>query len=242
MNALLIARRDLASYLQGYMAYIIFAVLLAFNGLLFYGLSLGVESAQYSHEVLESFFEWAWGCSVVVAVLVTMTSFSNERTSGTEVLLRTSVLSDADIVLGKWLAAMGVMALYAALTMHMPLKIFISGKVAVSHLAVGYFGILIGGGVAAALGVFCSALFRNWLAAGIVAGVLAVYMAVLAPQLAPSLSSPLADLVSYTALFAEHYDPIRQGRVELSSLVYHGSLIALFLALATYILNNRRWE
>ena len=40
MNALVIARRDLASYLQGYSAYVIIASLLLVNGLFFEAFAL----------------------------------------------------------------------------------------------------------------------------------------------------------------------------------------------------------
>ena len=166
MNSLIIARRDLASYLQGYSAYIIIAGLLLGNGVFFHAFALGADQARYSHEILENFFYLCWGFSVATAVLLTMRSLADEHALGTEVLLRTSVLADGEVVIGKWLAAMGMVGLYVGLTLHMPLLIFVNGKVSVAHLLVGYLGVLLGGGAAAALGVLCSALFRNQLGCG----------------------------------------------------------------------------
>jgi ABC-2 type transport system permease protein len=242
VNALVIARRDLASYFQGYSAYIIIAGLLLINGMFFHAFALGTGEARYSHEVLQNFFYLAWGFAVATAVLLTMRSLADEHMLGTEVLLQTSIVRDGDVVLGKWLAAMGMVVLYAALTIHMPLLIFVNGKVSVAHMAVGYLGVVMGGGVAAALGVFCSALFRNQLAAGIVGGLIAIYMSVMAWMMADIVDPPFTDIVEYTAIFNQHFVPLMEGRISVSSVVYHVTLSALFLLLSTQILHGRRWE
>jgi ABC-2 type transport system permease protein len=242
MNALTIARRDLASYLQGYSAYVIIAGLLLGNGMFFHAFALGTESARYSHEVLENFFYLCWGFSVATAVLLTMRSVADEHAFGTEVLLQTSIVSDGEVIVGKWLAAMGMVSLYAVLTMHMPLLIFVNGKVSVAHLATGYLGVILGGGVAASVGVFCSALFRNQLAAGIVGGLIAIYMSVMAWMMAQIVDPPFTDIVAYTAIFNEHFVSFMEGRLSTGSILYHLTVTALFLLLSTQILNSRRWE
>ncbi|MCA9490215.1 MAG: hypothetical protein KC621_09830 [Myxococcales bacterium] len=242
MNALVIARRDLASYLQGYSAYVIIASLLLVNGLFFEAFALGTDKARYSHEVLENFFYLGWGFAVATAVLLTMRSLADEHALGTEVLLRTSIVSDAQVIVGKWLAAMGMVTIYSALTVHMPLLIFVHGKVAPAHILVGYVGVLMGGGVAAAIGVFCSAVFRNQLAAGIIGGIISIYTSVMAWMLSEVVEPPFSDVVAYTAIFNQHFVPFMEGRVTLSSLVFHGTITALFLLLSTQVLNGRRWE
>jgi len=242
VNALTIARRDLASYLQGYSAYVIIAALLLIQGLFFHAFALGTEQARYSHEVLENFFYLTWGFSVATAILLTMRSLADEHALGTEILLRNSVLSDGDVIFGKWLAAMGMVTLYAVLTIHMPLLILVNGKVSVAHVFAGYAGVLLGGAVAAAVGVFCSALFRNQLAAGIVGGLIAIYMSVMAWMLAEIVEPPFTDIVAYTALFNKHFVPFMEGRLVVSAIVYQLAVSALFLLLATRILHARRWE
>jgi ABC-2 type transport system permease protein len=242
VNALLIARRDLASYLQGYSAYVIIAALLLIQGMFFHAFALGTDQARYSHEVLENFFYLAWGFSVATAILLTMRSLADEHMLGTDVLLRTSIVNDGEVVVGKWLAAMGMVTLYAILTLHMPLLIFVNGKVSVSHVVVGYAGVWLGGAVASSVGVFCSALFRNQLAAGIVGGLVAIYMSVMAWMLAEIVEPPFTDVVSYTALFNKHFVPFMEGRVTVSSTVYQISVTALFLLLSARVLHARRWE
>lgn len=238
MNALNIARRDLASYLQGYSAYIIFAGLLLLHGLFF--LAWGMQE-DYSNDILTRFFWLCWGFSVATAVFLTMRSLAEEHARGTEVLLRTSVVGDGEVVVGKWLAAMAMVSLYLVLTLHMPLLVFISGKVSVAHLAVGYFGVFLGGSVVSAVGILSSALFRNQIAAGIIAGLFTIFM-VISWMLAQISSAPLDSVFEFTALFQQHFVPFQEGRFSLSSVIYQGTLTALLLYLATQVLNHRRWE
>jgi ABC-2 type transport system permease protein len=242
MNAITIARRDLASYLQGYSAWFILAVLLLVNGVFFHAYALGADRALLSGTVLEGFFYLTWGFAVATAILLTMRSLADEHALGTEVLLRTSIVKDGEIVVGKWLAAMGMVTLYTLLTAHMPALIYVHGKIAPTHIAVGYAGILLGGGLAASMGVFASALFRNQLAAGIIAGVMAIYTSVIALNLTDTVEPPFSEVVAYTATFNAHFVPFMEGRVTSGSVVFHLSVTALFLFLSTQVLASRRWE
>ncbi len=242
MRSLLIAKRDLGAYVSSVSAYVIVAALLLLNGGFFHAFALGRDDARFSHEVLEDFFYLNWGFAVATAVLLTMRCFADESAQGTESLLRTSVLRDSSVVLGKWLAAMGMVLAYVALTAYMPALIFVNGSVSFAHIAVGYSGVVLAGAVASAIGVFCSALFRNQIASGIVAGVIAVYMSVLAWMISDILSPPFSDVASYTALFNHHFVPFMEGRLSTSSVVYHLTLTASFLFAATHVLHARRWE
>lgn len=242
MKSLLVAKRDLGAYLGSLSAYVIISALLLLNGGFFHAFAMGRESARYSHEVLEDFFYLNWGFAVATAILITMRCFADEVSQGTETLLRTSVVSDGSVVVGKWLAAMGMVGVYVALTGYMPALIFVNGSVSPNHIAVGYLGVLLAGSVASAIGVFASALFRNQLASGIVAAVIAVYMSVLAWMVAEIVSPPFSDIAAYTALFNKHFVPFMEGRLATASVIYHLTLTAGFLFAATHVLNGRRWE
>lgn len=240
-DILTIARRDLASYLHGYTAYVIIAGLLFVEGLLFNTFALGSTTARYSHEVLEQFFYLNGGVTMIAAILLTMRSLAEEQATGTDVLLRTSVASDGQVVLGKYLAAMGMLGLLTALTFYMPLLIFVNGKVSVGHMLVGYLGVLGLGSATAAMGIFGSSLFRNQMAAAILSGILVVTFLV-AWMLADITDPPFSGITAYAALYNQHFMPFQEGRLTTSGLVYYGSVTAVFLLLATRILDGRRWE
>lgn len=241
MNILTIARRDFRSYFYGYSAYIIIASVLFLQGLFFNAWVLGSSSARYSHEVLEDFFYLSGGFAIAASILLTMRTIAEERANQTDVLLTTSVLTEREIVAGKWSAAMGMVTLLTALTAYMPALIFVNGKVAIAHILVGYLGILALGSAVSAIGVFGSSIFRGQLAAGIFTTVLTVTLIVLW-ILSEITDPPFAQITSYAAIWNQHFTPFQEGRLTLTSLTYYASVTALFLFMATRVLESRRWE
>lgn len=239
-NTLLIARRDLAAHLHGYSGYIIIAALLFIDGLLFNAFALGAGALK-SHEVLERFFYFVSGSTMIAGVLLTMRSFAEERAEGSDVLLSTSPVSDGAIVMGKWAAAMGMLTLKTLLTVYMPLLIFWNGKVSLTHLAAGYLGLLALGAATTAMGTFGSSLFKSQVAAAIFGGVILAAF-VLAWLLSDFVDPPFADPISYMALYDKHFKPFEEGRLVLSGLVYYASISFAFLWLTTRVIAGRRWQ
>lgn len=240
-HALLVARRDLAAYLHGYGGYVIVAAVLFVTGLLFQTRGLGA-GAQLSHEVLETFFENCGGLVMISGLLFTMRSLAEERQLGTDTLLLTSPASEAQIVLGKWLAALGMMAITLVLTVYMPALIFVNGKVSVAHIAVGYLGLLCLGGATTAIGIAASSLFKNQLGAGILGGV--VLVTLLVGWLLADLSEPpFSHVFAYAAFWDKHFHSgFEEGRLHSRDLVYYASVSFLALLVATKVLEGRRWQ
>jgi ABC-2 type transport system permease protein len=238
-NALLIAKRDLRAYAHGYSAWLIIAGLLALQGVFF--AAFAMDGERYSHEVLRDFFYFNWGFAVAASVLLTMRSVAEERRDGTDVLLTTSTATDGQMVLGKWLAAMGVLVLFTLLSGYLPALIYVNGKVSMAHLAVGYLGVLATVSATSAIGICSSSLFRFQLAAGLLTAMMVVTL-IVAWILADITDPPFANIIAYSALYNQHYEPFSEGRLSISGLTYYGSLTAAFLLLATRINEGRRWE
>jgi ABC-2 type transport system permease protein len=240
MNTWLIAQRDLGAYLQGWSGYLIIALTLLVNGVLFIVIGLG-GSAKYSHEVLEQFFYNTAGTTMIAAVLLTMRSIADERQSGTDVIYLTSPVNDREVVIGKWLAAMGVLTLMTLLTVYMPALIFVNGKVAISHIAVGYVGLLCLGGASAAVGILGSAMFRNQVVCAIASGTMVVFLLILW-LVSDMTDPPFTDVMAYGAFFQKHFMPFQEGRLLTTGLVYYATVTFGFLTLATKLMSGRRWQ
>ncbi len=240
MHTWLVARRDLGATTHGFGGYLIVAAVLFVTGLLFQTRGLGA-GAQYSHEVLETFFENAGGLVMISGILFTMRSLAEERQLGTDVLLETSPATEVQIVLGKWVAAMLVMAGMLALTLYMPALIFVNGKVSLAHIATGYVGLLLLASAVTSIGIASSSLFSTQLPAGILAGVIVVTM-LLGWLLADVSDPPFSDVLAYSALWDQHFTAFMEGRLHLRSVVYYLSVTFLFLLGATKVLEGRRWQ
>ena len=139
-NVGLIARRELMSTLGSPTGTVVAAAVLLIDGLLFNGFALG-GGRRLSAEVMSDFFYFSSGTTMIVGLLLAMRLISEERQSGTLVLLRSSPLTSWEIVLGKYLAALVFLVALTLATVYMPLLILVNGQVSFGHLAAGYLGL-----------------------------------------------------------------------------------------------------
>ena len=240
MNVWLIAKRDFAGALHGLWGYALVASVLFIDGLLFNVFAME-RTAKFSHEVIEDFFYYTSGPTVIAAVLFTIRSFAEERQVGTDTLLDTSPVSETEIVIGKYLSVMGVLTLLTLLTLYMPALIFVNGKVSVGHIAIGYVGLLGLASAAGAIGLFGSSLVRSQVAAAILSGVMVVTL-LICWFLAELTEPPFTDVIAGLALHNQHFQPFSEGRLVSTNLVFYATVTYVFLMLTTRILRARRWQ
>jgi ABC-2 type transport system permease protein len=237
---LLVMCRELGAYFKSYMGYVIIAVVLLIDGLLFNVYALG-GGAKYSAEVLRAFFYFCSGTTMTACVFLTMRLFAEERQLGTIVLYYASPVRDWQIVLGKFLSAFVFLCCMTILTVYMPLLIFVHGKVSLGHIVAGYVGLASLGAASLAIGVFGSSLARNQILAAILSAGILVAM-LLFWLLANVTQPPLSGIFGYLALHNKHYQPFMQGMLNTRDLIYYLSVTYVFLLMATRAIEARRWR
>lgn len=238
---LLIARRELGAYLRSWSGYIIIALVLFVDGLLFNSRALGGIDKR-SSEVLRIFFNDSSGIVAIAAsVLLSMRLLAEERQTGTLTLLYSSPVRDAEIVLGKFLAALAFLGILLASTLYMPLLILVHGKISFGHLAAGYLGLFLLGGAVIAVGLLGSALSGSPLVAGVTSACLVAAL-VISWMLSQVTERPLNELFAGLALWSQHFPPFMVGVIHLRDVVYYLAIIYVFLFGATRVLEARRWR
>lgn len=240
VNIWWILKRELAYYLRSPIGYIILAVALMLNGLLFNVWAVGTQS-QTSGEVLSSFFLHTAGVVMVASIFVTMRLIAEEKQSGTLVLMMTSPVKDFELVVGKYLGALSFLALLAALTFYMPTLLLVHGKVSWGHIAAGYLGVFLVASASVALGLLSSALAPNQLVAAVLST--GVFLAFTLFWLLSRLAEPpLSDVIRYLAIFDVHYRPFQQGLLTVKDIVFYLALTYTALLVATRVIEARRWS
>ncbi len=238
-NVWLIARRELSAYLRTMSGYVIIAVMLFIDGLLFNAFAVP-GTAKKSSEVLADFFMLTSGITMVGAVFLSMRLIAEERQTGTLSLLYSSPVHDVEIVLGKFLAALGFLCLFFLATGYMPALVAAYGKVSLGHIFSGYLGLLLVGATGLALGTFGSALTRSQVVAAVLSGVMVLALTT-AWLLGKVTDRPLTDLVTGLAWWG-HFDAFRTGLVHVKHVTYFGLVTFLALFAATRVLEARRWR
>ncbi len=237
---MLVVRRDLSAYFNSMWGYLVVASILVIDGLLFNAYSLGT-GARYSTKVLEEFFYFSFGTTMVAAILLTMRLLAEERQTGTALLLDASPLSDTQIIVGKYLSALAFLSLLTLSTLYMPALIFVNGKVALGQIAAGYLGLLLAGSAAVAIGTFGSSVAKNQLFAAVISSFGVVFL-LITWMLARKTEAPFSDVLSYMSLFDKHFQPFMRGRVNIDGIVYYLSVTFAFLMLSVRWMSSRRWK
>jgi ABC-2 type transport system permease protein len=237
---LLIARRELAAYLRSWTGYVIIALVLALDGVLFNALAL-TNGEHRSGDVLSYFFFLTSGLVMISSVLISMRLVAEERQTGTIALLYSSPVRESEIVIGKFLSALGLMAIMTLATVYMPLLIKVHGKISWGHMFGGYLGLLLLGSASLAIGTFGSALARSQVLAAIISGVM---MAVIVTLwfVARATDRPFSEILGAVALWQLHFQPFMAGVVHLRDVIYYLAVTYVFLFAATRVLEARRWR
>ncbi len=240
-----IVRRELIAYFSSPMAYIVMAAFLLLQGALF-ALIIGYLSqpGQSSMSILQAFFGgtiffWFF---LVVAPLITMRLVAEERRSGTIEVLLTSPVTETQVIIGKFIAA-----LFFYLSLWLPTVIYVlmvKSQAAVDWgaVAASYLGVALLGALFVSLGLFASTLTRNQIIAAVLAftGLIILFGLPLLRGLLIS-SSGFGAVIDHADLW-QHMADYAKGIVDTRYVAYELSLTCLFLFLSTKSLELNRWR
>jgi ABC-2 type transport system permease protein len=231
-NVLPIYKREVRAYFSSPVAYIVISVFLLICGW-FFSTSLFVVGQASMRNVFQiipfvlTFFVPA----------ITMRLLSEERKSGTFELLTTMPISDIDIVIGKYLAALTLLAVALVFTTGYAITVGALGNSDAGVTASGYIGLMLLGAGYVAIGVLASTLTENQIVAFIVS-FLVIFVLSLVDKVLMFFPSSLASVFEY--LSAEyHFNNIARGVVDTRDLVYYASLIVLGLYFSARALQRR---
>ena len=236
----IIYRRELGGFLRSPFAWVIAALVLLVDGILFQGYAL--QGEQLSAIVLERFFYFSSGVAIAAGLLLSFRLISEERQTHSLVLLNTSPVRDTEIVLGKFLAALTFLAILLALSLYMPLLIKVRGKVSGAQIMVGYLGLFLLGSASLAIGLFASALAKNQLIAG-VSALAILFVMLLLYLFAKRLDGSVRDVLQQLDLWWIHFqNGFMRGVLNLKDVFYYLAVTYFFLLLAVKTLEAKRWQ
>lgn len=257
MNGYLaILRRELAGLFLQPLAWFLLAVALFLQGL-FYSRAL-TDFAGNTAAALIIALGGGWGFWVLMAVLpplITMRMVSEEARSGLLEFLLTSPVRDSAVILGKASAATAFFALvWCAAPLYAVLLAVLGVEVDWGQVLWGYAGAVVVSALFCSSGLFASALSATPALAAFIAFNIGVVLLVpslglldrlaeLGAWLGLDLPPEIAqEIVSYFDVLVRHQASFLRGAVDTAHLAFFVVWIALFLFLATRLLEMRRWR
>ncbi|MDP8225062.1 MAG: Gldg family protein [Candidatus Lernaella stagnicola] len=225
-------KKELRTYFNSPIAYIVLMVLLVGIGYLFFQTFFAAGQAT-----LRNFFRVAAGSFIFFAPAVTMKLLAEEKKSGTIERLLTLPLHEWEIVLGKFLATWTLLALYLVITFVYPISIAFVGDLDGGPIIGGYLGLFFLGGTFVALGVFASSISRNQVV-GLIVGFVIALLLYMMDLLLPFVPSSLQNLWEFAAA-DPHFKNVGRGVLDSRDIIYSLSLMSLFLFLAVQAVQSR---
>jgi ABC-2 type transport system permease protein len=232
-----IAQRELNSFFDSLMAYILLVFFLAFTGAFTWLFVMDVFLINQAS--LQSFFGIAYWSFFILIPAITMRMFAEEKKTGTIELLLTKPVSDWQVILGKFTAAITLIGI--ALLLTIPYYITVASLGSIDHGAVwtGYFGLLLMSGVYISIGLFTSSITDNQIVSFLLALFIGIFFHWIFQIIAGGLSGFLGGVVSFLSI-SSHYESLSRGVIDTKDLIYFISVILLGLIACEAALSKRK--
>jgi ABC-2 type transport system permease protein len=231
-----ITKKEIGSYFNSPVAYIVVTVFLALVGGLFFFLRLFL----YNEASVRGLFEMAPWAFIAFGPAISMRLLAEERKTGTIELLVTMPVTDWEIVIGKFLGALFLLMVGVALTGFFSMTVALLGQVDPGPVAGGYLGLLLLGATFTAIGLLASSWTSNQIIAFILSLTICLVLWLL-DDLRGFMPTGAASVVEYLSV-ASHHRNLARGVVDLRDILYYASAIGLCLYLSKEALASRRWR
>lgn len=250
-NIIAIAHKELRSYFSSPIAYIIIGFFALPFGVFFY-LYLGafvrqsLQMAQYggsmniNQQVIRYVLQNASVIILFVMPMITMRTYAEEKRSGTIELLLTSPVTDLQIIIGKFLGALGLYVAMLLVTVLYVGILFVYGNPEWRPLIAAYLGLLLMGGAFLSLGLLISSTTNNQIVAGIVSFVVFLLLWIIG-WFAESAGPTVGAVTRYLSI-TEHFDDFSKGIIDTKHVIYYLSLITFGLFLTSKSVDSERWR
>jgi len=232
-----ICRRELKSYFESALAYFIISVSFALAFLWGYAY---LKHESTSAIAMQRIFYMLSGTTMITAVLISMRLIAEEKMQGTIELLFTSPITESQLVIGKFAAALSFLAIQALITLPIPMICVLYGGTNFGHVVAGFLGVLLIGSATAAMGTFYSSLTKTQLLAALMTAANLILFLLLG-FFSPFIDQPLKSVLREMSFYV-HFMDFEKGVVSVKHVLFYLSIVLFYLYGATLSLTSRRWH
>ena len=241
---LTVFRKEISTFFSTLTGYVVIIVFLVVNSLFMWIFKGNMNVLESGHANLDTLFIMAPWIFLFLVPAITMRVFAEEKRSGTLELLLTQPISDGQIVLAKYFAALVLILLSLLPTMVFFYSVHRLGSPP-GNLDTGgiwgsYVGLFFLAAVYASVGIFISSMTDSQIISFIVAVVISFFLytgfdLITSIDLFGNLDNLLLKLG-----INEHYKSISRGVIDTRDLVYFLSVISIFLIGTRVVLQSRK--
>lgn len=235
---LAIYKKELQSYFHSFIGCLFVGVSLFFIGLYYF-----VYCLLYGYPYFSYVINGVIVLFMLTVPVLTMRIMAEERRSKTDQLILTAPVTVSQIVLGKFLALLTILAVPTAVSAVYPLILRRFGSVPMGESYLALLAFFLYGAVCIAIGLLISSLTESQVIAAVLSFVL-LFLGYMMPSICSLISSSGNVLTHILGLY-DLYTPfvmMLNGTLDIGSVVYFLSLTALALFLTCQSIQKRRYS
>jgi len=232
----IITKRELKSFFDSLLAYIVIIAFLVFTGLFTW--IIGQPVFLVKQASLQSFFGVSYWALFIFIPALTMKLIAEERSSGTLEMILTKPLNDAQLLIGKFLAVLILVALTLFLTIPYYFTIASLGPIDHGATIMGYVGLLLMSAAYISIGLFASSITNNQIVSFLLALFIGIFFHLVFDILSRYFPGLIGNILNYLSL-SSHYESLTRGVIDSKDLIYFLSLIVLGLFGAEMVISRR---
>ncbi len=241
-NTWTIAKRELRAYFDSLVAYVVIGLSMLGLGGYFFFYQGGFW--QVDRATMMRLFDFAPGALCLVVPLVTMGVLAEEKRSGTIELLITMPVKDSEVILGKYIASLGMCAILLLATLSYPFAMFVwpwhLGPMDWGPVWTGYLGLLCYCGAGVAIGMMFSSFTESQIISFFVTALVMLTLWGLG-FLVETVPGAAGDTFSFIS-FQSRFLPFARGIIDTRALVYFVSIAVVCLLVSFRQLESRKWK
>jgi len=240
-----IFNKEIRGFFSSLTGYVVIIVFLLFNSFFLWVFPGQMNLMENGYATLDSMFGLAPWAFLFLVPAITMRMIADEKRMGTLELLYSRPVSDLQIILAKFLASwtLVLLSLIPTLVFFWSVSKLGSppGNIDIGGTWGSYIGLLLFGGIYAAIGIFASAVTDNQIVSFILAVLLSFMM-----YLGFDFLGGIADSGSLNYLVSRmgidyHYNSISRGVLDSRDLLYFLGIMVLFVLSTRIVLQRSKW-
>src|SRR5664280_2657285 len=223
-----IAKRELSSFFDSLIAFIIIILFLGFSG--FFTWISGADIFIVGQASLRTFFSIAYWTLFFFIPALTMRLIAEEKKSGTIEMLLTKAVTDRQVIIGKYLATLILIIIALLFTLPYVITLSMIGNLDVGGTICGYLALILMSAAYTSIGMYSSSITNNQIVAFLSSLFIGLFFHIIFEIIAGDMTGSLGKVINYLSVNI-HFESLSRGVVDSKDLVYFGSVIFIGLFL-----------
>jgi gliding motility-associated transport system permease protein len=235
----IITKRELQSYFDSLMAYILLILFLGFSG--FFTWLYGSDIFFIKQATLMPFFNIAFWTLFFFIPALTMRLLSEENRMGTIELLLTKPVSNWQVLMAKFTASLLLIAIALLLTLPYVISVSSIGNLDIGQVVSGYLALILFSSMMIGIGLFTSSIGNNQVVSYLLALFIGIFFQIIFQMLGQNFLGFTGHLLDYLSTSA-HFDSMIRGVIDTRDVIFFVGITFLSLVFSEIMLIKKRYS